>query len=107
MSPTLVDVHTVGCRHLEHTAQTVTVTGVDDFVDGLAMSCYTIATAAASVNGYRTTAAWMPLTWHRSRTSMMRQPRITVTAAISGPTTEAGGTATFTIELEHVTRRLT
>ena len=55
MSPTFVDVHTVGCGYLEHSRSTVTVTGVDDLVaDGSVV--YTIVTAAASLNGHRTTA---------------------------------------------------
>ena len=35
----------------------------------------------------------------------MRPPRITVSTCVSGPTTEAGGTATFTVVLNDVSRR--
>ena len=77
------------------TPRTVTVTGVDDLVaDGSVV--YTIVTAAASstdTNYSGLNAADPSITNVDDETS-----GITVTPA-SGPTTEAGGTATFTVVL--------
>ena len=77
------------------TPQTVTVTGVDDAVDDGDIA-YTIVTAAATstdTNYSGLNAADASITNVDDETA-----GITVSAA-SGPTTEAGGTATFTVAL--------
>jgi len=78
-----------------NTPQTVTVTGVDDFVaDGNVG--YTIVTAAAtSTDGKYSGMDASDVSLTNSDNEIAG---ITV-SAISGPTTEAGGTATFTIVL--------
>jgi len=77
------------------TPQTVTVTGVDDAVDDGDIS-YTVVTAAATSSdpGYSGQNAADVSVSNTDNDAV----GITV-SAISGPTTEAGGTATFTVVL--------
>ena len=73
------------------TPQTVTVTGVDDAVDDgdIAYSIVTDAASSTDVNYNGMDASDVAVTTNDDETA-----GITVTP-ISGPTTEAGGTATF------------
>ena len=76
-----------------NTAQTIAVTGVNDFVDD-GNQPYTIATATATggdYNGFNATDV--------SGTNIDDDTKGITVGAISGNTTEAGGTATFTIQL--------
>ena len=77
------------------TAQTVTVTGVDDAVDDgdMAFSIVTLAAASSDANYSGLNAADVTVTNLDDDTA-----GITI-SAISGDTTEAGGTATFTVVL--------
>ena len=77
------------------TAQTVTVTGVDDAVDDgdVAFSIVTLAAASSDANYSGLNAADVTVTNLDDDTA-----GITI-SAISGDTTEAGGTATFTVVL--------
>ena len=79
-----------------NTAQTVTVTGVnDDLDDGdIAYSIVTAAATSADVNYNGLNAADVSGDEHRQR--RVGHHRLD----ISGPTTEAGGTATFTVVLD-------
>ena len=79
-------------------AQTVTVTGVDDALDDGDVA-YTIVTAAATstdatYNGVNATDVAVTNTDNDA-------VGITVTPTTGLTTTEAGGTATFTVVLEH------
>ena len=81
-----------------NTAQTVTVTGVDDDLDDGDIA-YTIVTAAATssdgnYNGINAADV------SRSPTPTTTRPGITVTPTSGLTTTEAGGTATFTVVLD-------
>ena len=86
VSPTLL-------TFTDTTAQTVTVTGVNDFVVDGDVS-YTITATMSSTTGTSTfTDATLPLT------NTDDDGGVTV-SAISGDTTELGGTATFTVVLD-------
>ncbi len=79
-----------------NSAQTVTVTGVDDLLDDgdVAFSIVTAAATSADGNYNGINAADVSVTNTDNDAS-----GITV-STISGPTTEAGGTATFTVVLD-------
>ena len=94
VSPAIADVHAArtGTR-----AQTVTVTGVNDDLDDGDVA-YTIVTAAAtSADGNYNGIERRPTS--RSRTPTTTRRGITVTTDQRADTTEAGGTATFTVVL--------
>ena len=77
------------------TSQTSTVTGVDDFVDDGNVA-YTIVTSAAA----STDASYNNLDpANISATNINNDTKGITVSAISGTTTEAGGTATFTVVL--------
>ena len=78
------------------TVQTVTVTGVDDFVDDgdIAYSIVTAAATSTDVTYSGVNAADAPVTNNDDETAGA------TVSPVSGPTTEAGGTATFTVVLD-------
>ena len=95
MSPTSLTFTPAGAG-IWSNAQTVTVTGVDDFLDDGDI-VYSIVTAAASstdgaYSGQNPADA--------SATNTDNETAGVTVSAVSGPTTESGGTATFTIVLD-------
>ena len=85
-----------------NTAQTVTVTGVDDGLDDgdIAYSIVTAAATSATANYNGLNPATSSVTNTDNDTS-----GITVTPTSGLTTTEAGGTATFTVVLTRSRRR--